>query len=191
MDLLKIDRDFTSRYLNEGFSGGEKKRAEILQLAMLQPDFAVLDETDSGLDIDALRIVSDGVNAMRGDERGFLIITHYTRILGLRQAGLRAHHAQRPDRPRGRLRAGRRARGQGLRVRPRGGGRGVPPSFVEDRRRAALEVYEREAVPTWRRSGFWTTTLRGLDLDALEPKRYDRSTPPASASISATRSTRR
>ena len=81
MELLKIDRAFTSRYLNEGFSGGEKKRAEILQLAMLQPAFAVLDETDSGLDIDALRIVSDGVNAMRGEERGFLIITHYTRIL--------------------------------------------------------------------------------------------------------------
>jgi Fe-S cluster assembly ATP-binding protein len=81
MELLRIDRAFTSRYLNEGFSGGEKKRAEILQLAMLEPDFAVLDETDSGLDIDALRIVSDGVNAMRGAERGFLIITHYTRIL--------------------------------------------------------------------------------------------------------------
>jgi Fe-S cluster assembly ATP-binding protein len=81
MDLLRIDREFTSRYLNEGFSGGEKKRAEILQLAMLQPDFAVLDETDSGLDIDALRIVADGVNAMQGDDRGFLIITHYTRIL--------------------------------------------------------------------------------------------------------------
>jgi Fe-S cluster assembly ATP-binding protein len=82
MELLKIDREFTSRYLNEGFSGGEKKRAEILQLAMLQPGYAVLDETDSGLDIDALRIVSDGVNAMRDPERGFLIITHYTRILG-------------------------------------------------------------------------------------------------------------
>jgi len=82
MDLLRIDREFTSRYLNEGFSGGEKKRAEILQLAMLQPDYAVLDETDSGLDIDALRIVADGVNAMRDPERGFLIITHYTRILG-------------------------------------------------------------------------------------------------------------
>jgi Fe-S cluster assembly ATP-binding protein len=81
MELLKIDRAFTSRYLNEGFSGGEKKRAEILQLAMLAPEFAVLDETDSGLDIDALRIVSDGVNAMRGEDRGFLIITHYTRIL--------------------------------------------------------------------------------------------------------------
>jgi Fe-S cluster assembly ATP-binding protein len=81
MEILRIRREFTSRYLNEGFSGGEKKRAEILQLAMLQPDFAILDETDSGLDIDALRIVADGVNAMRGDDRGFLIITHYTRIL--------------------------------------------------------------------------------------------------------------
>jgi Fe-S cluster assembly ATP-binding protein len=81
MEILKIRREFTSRYLNEGFSGGEKKRAEILQLAMLQPAFAVLDETDSGLDIDALRVVADGVNAMRGEDRGFLIITHYTRIL--------------------------------------------------------------------------------------------------------------
>jgi Fe-S cluster assembly ATP-binding protein len=81
MDLLRVPRDFTQRYLNEGFSGGEKKRAEILQLAMLRPEFAVLDETDSGLDIDALRIVADGVNSLRGPERGFLIITHYTRIL--------------------------------------------------------------------------------------------------------------
>ena len=81
MELLKIDRAFTSRYLNEGFSGGEKKRAEILQLAMLKPEIAVLDETDSGLDIDALRIVSDGVNALRGADMGSLIITHYTRIL--------------------------------------------------------------------------------------------------------------
>src|SRR5690242_1923244 len=81
MDLLRIDPDFTRRYLNEGFSGGEKKRAEILQLAMLKPEFAVLDETDSGLDIDALRIVSDGVNALRGPEMGALVITHYSRLL--------------------------------------------------------------------------------------------------------------
>ena len=80
-ELLRIDRSFTSRYLNEGFSGGEKKRAEILQLAMLRPQIAVLDETDSGLDIDALRVVSDGVNELRGPELGTLIITHYTRIL--------------------------------------------------------------------------------------------------------------
>ena len=82
MEILRIDREFTSRYLNDGFSGGEKKRAEILQLAMLEPAYAVLDETDSGLDIDALRIVSDGVNALRGPNMGSLIITHYTRILG-------------------------------------------------------------------------------------------------------------
>jgi Fe-S cluster assembly ATP-binding protein len=81
VEILKIDRAFTSRYLNDGFSGGEKKRAEILQMAMLEPSYAVLDETDSGLDIDALRIVSDGVNSLRGPEMGSLIITHYTRIL--------------------------------------------------------------------------------------------------------------
>ena len=82
MELLRIERAFTSRYLNDGFSGGEKKRAEILPLAMLEPAYAVLDETDSGLDIDALKVVSDGVNALRGPEMGGLIITHYTRILG-------------------------------------------------------------------------------------------------------------
>jgi len=81
IELLKIDPEFTKRYLNEGFSGGEKKRAEILQLAMLQPEIAVLDETDSGLDIDALRIVADGVNALSGPDMGSLIITHYRRIL--------------------------------------------------------------------------------------------------------------
>jgi len=81
VNLLKIDPSFVSRYLNEGFSGGEKKRAEILQMAMLKPEIAVLDETDSGLDIDALRIVSDGVNALSGPDMGSLIITHYTRIL--------------------------------------------------------------------------------------------------------------
>ncbi len=81
MEVLRIDPEFTKRYLNDGFSGGEKKRAEILQLAMLEPRIAVLDETDSGLDIDALRVVSDGVNAIQGPERGTLIITHYTRIL--------------------------------------------------------------------------------------------------------------
>ncbi|CAN5221735.1 Fe-S cluster assembly ATPase SufC [soil metagenome] len=81
VNMLKIDPSFVSRYLNEGFSGGEKKRAEILQLAMLKPEIAVLDETDSGLDIDALRIVSDGVNALSGPDMGSLIITHYTRIL--------------------------------------------------------------------------------------------------------------
>ena len=81
MDLLKMDQSFAGRYLNDGFSGGEKKRAEILQMATLQPEIAILDETDSGLDIDALRIVSEGVNALRGPELGAVIITHYQRIL--------------------------------------------------------------------------------------------------------------
>lgn len=81
MDLLEMDRKFTARAVNEGFSGGEKKRNEILQMAMLEPEFAVLDETDSGLDIDALRIVAKGVNAMRGPDRGILLITHYQRLL--------------------------------------------------------------------------------------------------------------
>jgi Fe-S cluster assembly ATP-binding protein len=81
MDMLQIDRSFTSRSVNEGFSGGEKKRNEILQMAMLEPRYCILDETDSGLDIDALRVVADGVNAMRSAQRGFLVITHYQRLL--------------------------------------------------------------------------------------------------------------
>ena len=81
MELLKMDPAFAGRYLNDGFSGGEKKRAEILQMATLRPEIAILDETDSGLDIDALRVVSEGVNALRGEELGVLVITHYNRIL--------------------------------------------------------------------------------------------------------------
>ncbi len=83
MEMVDIPREFSSRYVNDGFSGGEKKRLEILQLAMLKPQIAVLDETDSGLDIDALRIVSEGVNTLRGPDMGVLIITHYQRILHL------------------------------------------------------------------------------------------------------------
>ena len=81
MDMLQIDRKFTSRAVNEGFSGGEKKRCEILQMAMLEPTFSLMDETDSGLDIDALRIVADGVNSLRGEKLGVLLITHYQRLL--------------------------------------------------------------------------------------------------------------
>jgi Fe-S cluster assembly ATP-binding protein len=81
MQLLKMDSSFAGRYLNEGFSGGEKKRAEVLQMATLNPEIAIMDETDSGLDIDALRIVSEGVNVLRGPELGVLVITHYQRIL--------------------------------------------------------------------------------------------------------------
>ena len=81
MDALGMDRKFTSRSLNEGFSGGEKKRCEILQMSILNPKYCILDETDSGLDIDALKEVSQGVNRMRAPDRGFLVITHYQRLL--------------------------------------------------------------------------------------------------------------
>jgi Fe-S cluster assembly ATP-binding protein len=81
MKLTKVPQEFSRRYLNEGFSGGEKKRMEILQLALQLPELAILDETDSGLDIDALRVVADGVNSVAGPDRGVLIITHYQRIL--------------------------------------------------------------------------------------------------------------
>jgi Fe-S cluster assembly ATP-binding protein len=81
MGMLKMDQTFAGRYLNEGFSGGEKKRAEILQMATLQPEISILDETDSGLDIDALRIVSEGVNALMNKDMGVLVITHYQRLL--------------------------------------------------------------------------------------------------------------
>ena len=81
MTLTKVPQEFSRRYLNEGFSGGEKKRMEILQLALQRPELAILDETDSGLDIDALRVVADGVNSVAGPDMGVLIITHYQRIL--------------------------------------------------------------------------------------------------------------
>lgn len=81
MDLFKIDRKFTARSVNEGFSGGEKKRCEVLQMSMLEPKYCIMDETDSGLDIDALKIVAKGVNLMRSQNRGILVITHYQRLL--------------------------------------------------------------------------------------------------------------
>jgi Fe-S cluster assembly ATP-binding protein len=85
MDYLHVDHSFAGRYLNEGFSGGEKKRAEILQMAVLEPKIAILDETDSGLDIDALRVVAEGVNKLKGPDLGVLVITHYQRILNYLQ----------------------------------------------------------------------------------------------------------
>ncbi|MEK9164166.1 MAG: Fe-S cluster assembly ATPase SufC [Chloroflexota bacterium] len=88
MDLLQMPHEFAGRYLNDGFSGGEKKRAEILQMATLEPEIAVLDETDSGLDIDALRIVASGVNTLAGPALGVLVITHYQRILNY----IKPHH---------------------------------------------------------------------------------------------------
>jgi len=81
LELLEMDTSFAGRYLNDGFSGGEKKRVEILQMATLDPKFSILDETDSGLDIDALKVVADGVNTIKGEDQGVLLITHYQRIL--------------------------------------------------------------------------------------------------------------
>jgi Fe-S cluster assembly ATP-binding protein len=81
MKEFNVDSSFARRYLNDGFSGGEKKRTEVLQMAMLEPKFAIMDESDSGLDIDALRVVSDGINKLATTDRGFLLITHYQRLL--------------------------------------------------------------------------------------------------------------
>ncbi len=81
MKLVKMNEDLMNRAVNEGFSGGEKKRNEIFQMAVLEPKLAILDETDSGLDIDALKIVADGVNSMRSEERSFILVTHYQRLL--------------------------------------------------------------------------------------------------------------
>src|SRR5438046_3100890 len=121
MDRLKVSRELASRYLNEGFSGGEKKRVEILQLAMLKPRIAVLDETDSGLDIDAVRIVANGVQALVGPEMGAVVITHYQRILNF-IARLRARHGRRAYRGGGWSRARPQARGRRLRSVHAGGG---------------------------------------------------------------------
>ena len=121
MKLTNVPKDFSSRYLNEGFSGGEKKRMEILQLALQRPELAILDETDSGLDIDALRVVANGVNAVAGPEMGVLIITHYQRILHLVAAKPRARHVPGADRQGGRPGPRHRARGQGLRLDHRQG----------------------------------------------------------------------
>ena len=93
-----MDETLLNRSVNEGFSGGEKKRNEIFQMAVLEPKLAILDETDSGLDIDALRIVADGVNALRSPERAMLVVTHYQRLLELHRAGLRARAGRRPHR---------------------------------------------------------------------------------------------
>ena len=101
-----MDESFATRYVNDGFSGGEKKRLEVLQMAVLQPHFAMLDEPDSGLDIDAVRIVSEGVNAVRGANIGILLITHYQRILNYVQPDFVHVHDGRANRPVGRAGTG-------------------------------------------------------------------------------------
>ena len=217
IELLDVDRAFTSRHLNDGFSGGEKKRAEILQMAMLAPDIAILDETDSGLDIDALRTVAEGVQKLH-DEQGLgaLIITHYQRILHyvkpefvhilmdgrivleggvelverLEREGydqirqevgasavapvtavsdrLRRRHA-------GAVKPGRH-REATLYHALAGAGAGDGRTLAQ-LREAALERYETAELPVWRRSGFWTTSLQSLDLDALRRPTADGAEP--------------
>ena len=116
LSSLKMDETLLSRAVNEGFSGGEKKRNEIFQMAVLDPKLAILDETDSGLDIDALKVVADGVNALRSPDRAIIVVTHYQRLLELHRARLRARAGRRPHRQVRRQGTGARARGEGLRL---------------------------------------------------------------------------
>ena len=113
---LDIDKSMLIRAVNEGFSGGEKKRNEIFQMALLEPKLAILDETDSGLDIDALKLVADGVNAMRSPERAFIVVTHYQRLLNYIVPDFVHVLSGRADREVGRQGARARARGEGLRL---------------------------------------------------------------------------
>ncbi len=138
LNTLHIDSDLMKRPVNEGFSGGEKKRNEIFQMLVLQPTLAVLDETDSGLDIDALKTVAEGVNAMRGPDRAIIVVTHYQRLLNYIVPGLRARAQRGQDRQVGRQGTGARARGEGLRLARAGGGgmsqlveQGAPSAQVE------------------------------------------------------------
>ena len=165
--LLGFDRAFADRYLNEGFSGGEKKRHEILQMAMLEPKFAVLDETDSGLDVDALKVVSEGVNAMRGPDLGVLIITHYTRILRYITPGRRARDVRGAHRAHRRPGAGRRPRGARLRgVRRRRGGRARPRARSDAMGTTAAIDVDARCGPTSRSSRARSTARRWSYLDS-------------------------
>jgi Fe-S cluster assembly ATP-binding protein len=133
LKLIHLDQELLNRPVNEGFSGGEKKRNEIFQMAVLEPRLAILDETDSGLDIDALKIVADGVNALRGPERGILVVTHYQRLLN-HIVPDRVHVLQGGRIVRSGDRAGARARGKGLRRRrERCGVSGTQSGAVEKR----------------------------------------------------------
>ena len=146
MALLRMDEGFASRYVNEGFSGGEKKRLEMLQMAVLEPEMAILDETDSGLDIDALRIVAEGVNAMLNPDLGVLLITHYQRLLNYITPGLRPRPGPGPDHHLGRQGPRAPARGRGLRPGPARGRLRDRPARRGAARPAAPAGAELEAV---------------------------------------------
>ena len=123
LKVLHIDPDLLKRPVNDGFSGGEKKRNEIFQMLVLQPTLAILDETDSGLDIDALKTVAEGVNAMRAPDRGIVVVTHYQRLLNYIVPGLRPRAVRGPDRQVGRQGPGAPPRRRGLRLDRRRGHR--------------------------------------------------------------------
>ena len=141
MALLRMDESIAARYVNEGFSGGEKKRLEMLQMAVLEPEMAILDETDSGLDIDALRIVAEGVNAMLNPNMGVLLITHYQRLLNYITPGRGPRPGSRPDHHQRRQGPGPAPRGGGLRADPRRGRAGG-----HHRRRGAREAAAEPAM---------------------------------------------
>ena len=177
LNTLHIDSELMKRPVNEGFSGGEKKRNEIFQMLVLQPTLAVLDETDSGLDIDALKTVAEGVNAMRGPDRAIVVVTHYQRLLNYIVPGLRARAQRGQDRQVGRQGTGARTRREGLRLARAGGGgmsqvveQGTSSPHVEryvaafealkDRRPAgpaALEQARQAAIARFAALGFPTT----------------------------------
>ena len=134
---LDIDAEMLKRPVNVGFSGGEKKRNEILQMAVLEPRMCILDETDSGLDVDAMKLVAEGVNALRAPDRAFLVITHYQRLLDHITPGRGAHHGRRADRADRRAGAGARGRDERLRRHPEVGGCDGGPGSEARRRRGA------------------------------------------------------
>ena len=154
------------RALNVGFSGGEKKRLEILQMALFEPKLAILDETDSGLDIDALKLVAEGVNALRAPDRAMLVITHYQRLLELHRARSRACAVRRPHHQGRRQGIGARTRSQGLRADREGRGMTMALPSLDTRRAEAAERFRAKGVPHRRIEEWKYSDLRGALGDA-------------------------
>ncbi len=176
MDMLGVEDSMVQRYVNQGFSGGEKKKNEILQLAVLEPQIAILDETDSGLDIDSLKSVATGVNELVGPELGVLLITHYQRMLELHHPGPGSRDDEGSYREDRRRRAGARARGQGLRGRARGAGSGSGRdrrglSWRQACRATSEDWTSRRSARTSRSSSVRSATDRSSTWTARPPRR--------------------
>ena len=163
---LKVSEEMLKRALNVGFSGGEKKRLEILQMALFEPKLAILDETDSGLDIDALKLVAEGVNALRAPDRAMLVITHYQRLLELHRARPRPCAGRRPHRRRRRQGTGARTRSQGLRAHREGRGMNAPVTWLDARRAEAESRFRALGVPHRRIEEWKYTDLRAALIAA-------------------------